>query len=167
MGSVSKTKGGVMDTPGDRQPSDDPPSPDPVLGEAEIASVVLDEAKKDHRLATEEDLYLYRTEYYERERHGRRTDRQLGFLFLLIVVLFLVLAFRVESNDSRLAQGLHNACTQRVSTANQYNVAREALVQVVITGPAAPKDAAAKALMAKQLRDALLLPIEDCGPPPN
>lgn len=162
-----------MDAPGDRQPHD-PDAPDPVLGEAEIARAALDEVQKDHRLATEEDLFLYRTEYYEREHRGRRSDRQLGYLFLLVIVLFLVLAFRVESNDNRLedynadlAAGLHNACIQRAATANQYNIGRESLVQLAISAPTAPKDAAAKAALAKQLRDALLLPIEDCGPPPN
>lgn len=147
--------------------AEDYPEADPVIAEAAIAETSVAEVAEHHRPATEEDLYLYRREYFERDARARRADRQLGFLFLLTIVLFLVLAFRVESNDSKLATGLHTACLARVATANQYNIGREALVQQAIAAPTSPADPQAKAIMAQQLREALLLPIEDCGPPPG
>jgi hypothetical protein len=48
----------------------------------------------------------------------------------------------------------------------QANVGRETMVQLAINGPNAPGDAAGKALLTQQLRDALLLPVEDCGESP-
>lgn len=146
---------------------DEHPGADPVIAEAEIAEASVAEIVEHHRPATEEDLYLYRQEYFERERRARRTDKQLGFLFLLTVVAFLVLAYRVESNDDRLSSGLYSACAARVATANQYNIGRESLVQQAITAPTAPTDPVARAQLAQQLRNGLLLPIEDCGSPPH
>jgi len=145
---------------------DEHPPADPVIAEAAITEAAVAESS-GHRPPTEDDLFLYRQEYYERDRRARRTDKQLGFLFLLTIVAFLVLAYRVESNDDKLAHGLYSACVARVATANQYNIGRESLVQQAITGPTAPKDPAAKATLAKQLRDGLLLPVEDCGSPPQ
>lgn len=142
-----------------------PNGTDPVIAEAEIAEDAIHLAH--HRPATEEDLRRWREEYFERDKARRRTDKQLAFLFLLTVVAFLVLAYRVESNDNRLSAGLYASCLARVSTANQYNVGREALVQQATSGDNAPKTAAARAELAKQLRAALLLPIENCGAPPR
>jgi hypothetical protein len=151
------------DDPGDHGPD---PVVDPVIAEASIAEAALAESTESHRPATEADLYLYRQEYYDRYRRARRTDMQLGFLFALTFIAFLVLAFRVESNDAKLSDGLHAACLARVAAVQQGNVGRESLVQAVVTGPSAPQDPVARAALAKQLRDALLLPIEDCGPFP-
>lgn len=154
---------------GDRRqsPAEPEDGPDPVIAEVAITEAAVSEAADHHRPVTPDDLFLYRQEYYDRERRARRTDRQLGFLFLLTIVLFFVLAFRVEINDDKLGRGFYNACMARVATANQYNIGREALVQMVITAPDAPTDPSQLAAMAKQLRDGLLLPIEDCGTAPR
>lgn len=149
-------------------------SPDPARAEATLADLSLTHAVVNEGFATEADLRAYRAEYYDREKKGRRRDLQLFFCFFLIVVVGVVVTLKVQGiaqglrdNDANLAKGLYTACIQRANTAQQYNVGREALVQLAISGPNAPKDPAARATMAKQLRDGLLLPVEDCGPRPN
>lgn len=150
-------------------------SPDPARAEAAIADQALAEAVHGHNgFATAEDLTAYRREYYERGRKAKRADRQLLFLFFLVVVAFVVLALKVQQNneglrdnDSKLATGLYVACLQRTNAAHASNISREGLVQLAINGPNAPRDAAAKAALANQLRNALKVPEEDCGPRPN
>lgn len=124
----------------------------------------IEELRRLRAVDTEEIRKLHNTQIeIDRRRRARVVDRQFWFLFIGGVAAFLVLAYRTETNAAAIKDGLHDACEARVATATQYNVGREALVQLAVNGPNAPKDPAQKAVMVKQLRDGLLLPIEDCG----
>jgi hypothetical protein len=139
-----------------------------VVGEASVAQAAITDVTARVE-PTAQDLALFRAEYYSRERRGRRTDLALGFLFALLVAAAVVYGNRSEEQDARLTRGLYDACQARNATAQQYNSGpREVLVQRAITSPNAPKDQAAKAALAKELRDGLALPgNEDCGPNPG
>lgn len=140
--------------------------PDAALGEIAVAHAALvNESSEVH--PTEEDLVAFRIEQADRNRRLGRTDKQLAFLYGLLFVAFFLLAYRSQKIDSKIQEGLYDACQSRATTAEQYNVGREALVQLTINAPTAPKDPAEQAALAKQLRDGLLLPIEDCGPDPR
>lgn len=148
-------------------------APDPARAEAEIAAVVLG-AATEHTITTEDDLYMYRSEYYQRQRRARRVDMLLGFLFAFMVLCFFLLAWRTESNDQaskrtniNLVNGLYNACLQRAAISEQNNIRRESFIQLVMNGPTAPKDPKERVKTVEQLRGALLLPVEDCGEPPR
>lgn len=140
--------------------------PDSALGEIAVAhAAAADDSLNAHPTAA--DLAAFRHEQAERNRRMRRTDKQLAFVYGLLFVAFFILAYKSQSTNARIQEGLYDACRSRVNTAEQYNIGRESLVQMVITGPNAPKDPAQVAALTKQLREGLLLPIEDCGPDPR
>lgn len=140
--------------------------PDAAIGEAAVAQASIQDSVQDVH-PTEDDLAAFRQEYYDRQRRARRTDRQQWFLFALIVGAFALLAYRSQNTDAKIQQGLYDACESRVTTAQQYNIGRETLVHLAISGPNAPKDPAQIAALTQQLRDGLLLPVENCGEPPQ
>jgi hypothetical protein len=98
----------------------------------------------------------------------KRISKQFWFLFVLFTAAFVLLAWRTENNDQAIAQGLHDACMTRAATAVQYNEGREALITLLITAPRPTQRTPAEIeVIIEQLRDGLLLPIEDCGPSPS
>lgn len=103
----------------------------------------------------------------ERRKRTRRTNRQFWFLFIMLTSAFLLLAYRTEQNANNLEDGFYNACQARADRQVQANVGRETMVQIAANSPNAPQDSVARTLMIQQLRDALLLPVEDCGPDPH
>ena len=147
--------------------------PDPARAEATIADLALTSAVASEGIATAEDLAAYRREYYDRAKKAKRADRQLLFLFFLMVIATSALAIRLEQNDTglrdnnaKLNLGLYTACVQRANAQQAANLSREGLVQLALSGPNSPKDPVQRSLLAKQLRDGLRVPVEDCGPPP-
>lgn len=107
------------------------------------------------------------------EARAKTVNRRFLFLFAAIVLIFGLLAYRTEVNANELEkqqqatrQAFYDACLVRVDRQEQANVGREAMVTLASHGPNAPTDPAKLAVLVKQLRDALLLPIEDCGDPP-
>jgi hypothetical protein len=103
----------------------------------------------------------------ERRRRARRTNRQFWFLFVLLTFAFMLLAYRTEANSTALENGFYDACIARQDRQIQANVGRETMVQLAANGPNAPTDPVQKTLLIQQLRDALLLPVEDCGQDPR
>lgn len=103
----------------------------------------------------------------ERRKRTQRTNRQFWFLFALLTFAFVLLAYRTEINSRALENGFYQACQARASRQVQANIGRETMVQIASNSPNAPQDPVAKTLMIQQLRDALLLPVEDCGEDPN
>jgi hypothetical protein len=99
----------------------------------------------------------------------RVTNRRFLFLFVGAVLVFGLLAYRTEVNangvteqQQALKEAVQQACMVRADRVSAANEARETLTQVLVNGPNGPTDPAAKALLTQQLRDALLLPVEDC-----
>lgn len=99
-------------------------------------------------------------------RQSHRSGTRALVLFLLMVLAFALLAYRTEVNANALARGFYDACVTRQEREVQANVGRETMVQLAANAPNAPTEPVAKTLIIQQLRDALLLPIEDCGTPP-
>lgn len=128
------------------------------------AAALLEADRQQHNLWTEKQW---------RER-SRIVNRRFWYLFGGLVIIFGLLAYRSErnaadiaSNNAALATGLHNACLARQGTAIQYNQGREALIQITVKAPHDPPLTAEEtATLTQQLRDGMLLPIEDCGPNP-
>jgi hypothetical protein len=87
-------------------------------------------------------------------------------LFITIVLIFGLLAYRTEVNARALEDGFYNACLVRQDRQIIANNKREALAVAAAQGPNAPEDATAKEALTQQIRDALLLPVEDCGAAP-
>lgn len=87
-------------------------------------------------------------------------------IYVAMVLVFGLLAYRTEVNANSLAQGFYQACLVRQDRQIQANVGRETLVQLAANGPTSPPTQEAKDELTKQLRDALLLPVEDCGEAP-
>lgn len=107
-------------------------------------------------------------------RAVKATNRRFLVLFLSMAAVFGLLAWRTEVNADELEaqqnsmeQAFYAACLARVDRQILANQSREATVQLAVSGPTAPTDPAEKARMIQQLRDALLLPVEDCGPGPQ
>lgn len=98
----------------------------------------------------------------------KRFTWQFWFLFVATALAFFLLAWRTENNDRAISEGLHDACVQRATTAVKYNEGREALITLLTTSPRASQRTPAEIeVLAGQLREGLLLPIEDCGEVPN
>lgn len=120
------------------------------------------------RLARATDLETMRA------RKNTRVQRQFWFLFVFMFTCFVMLAFRTELNSKTIEEtvtankvAVYTACTVRVEQAMSFNIGRETLIRLVIDAPTAtPVGEEAKADTIKRLRDGLLLPLEDCGPPP-
>lgn len=157
----------MADTPNPATDTGSARLPDPALGEVALAHAVLRSGSPSEVHPTEADLLAFRNEQTARNRRMRRTDRQLAFLYALLVLAFALLAYRSMNTDNKIQSGLYDACLARVQTTQQFNANREALVQFVLSAPNTPKDPDKQAAFAKQLRDGLLLPIEDCGAPPS
>ena len=138
--------------------------------EAERVALAVVEAlnRDDLAAALEADNARHNAHLEERLREQfRRINRRLAFLFSLLLVAFLLLAYRSEVNGRTVADGLYEACANRVATATTYNQGREALITLVVNTPVdPPRTDAQKTDLAQRLREGLLLPIEDCGPRP-
>jgi len=151
-------------------PDTENPPGDPVLGEAVIADKALGEATR-HAEPTEDDLAAFRREYYDRhertliaEQRGVRRDRQLGFVFALLVAAFVLLAYRVETTDDRLRDGFYDACVGRNEQSASINQVRQVFIDRIAQG-AGGQTAEGKVAIA-QLQ-AFLDPLEDCGQDPR
>lgn len=121
------------------------------------------------RAAAFEQGWTLRAEEIDRQRRRRftRTTLQFWFLFAFLLVSFVLLAYRTEVTARDLRTGLYEACQSRVHQAEQYNEGREALIQLVVHNPEKPIPPEKLDQTLKQLRDGLLLPVEDCGADPN
>jgi hypothetical protein len=93
---------------------------------------------------------------------GRRFTRQFWFLFGLIMVVGVLLAYRTEANDRALSAGLHEACVKRAEATTRANERTETLIQLVLAAPSSTVDPAAKEKYADQLRGGMLRPVEQC-----
>lgn len=118
------------------------------------------EAFEQARIARAQELDRQRT------RRTTRTTRQFWFLFAVVFASFVLLAYRTEMNQRDLRNGFYGACLARVTQAQHFNEGREALIQAVIHNPDRPVPPEQQGPIVKQLRDGLLLPVEDCGPNP-
>lgn len=148
---------------GDRSDRADVLELDRTTRAALIESIRVDTAAQ---LEVDRKLHNARIEAKLQER-TKVVNRRFWFLFVALTLAFMLMAYRSENNATAISTGLHEACLTRVETATQYNKGREALVQLSINSPRTPpRTEAEKAALVKQLRDGLLLPIEDCGPPP-
>jgi hypothetical protein len=108
----------------------------------------------------------------EREKKAKRTDRQFWFLFVVLFLGLSLLAYRTEVNNNAVKANAHlivvnnyQACVTRVDRQIQANVGRETLVQLAADSADPPLTPEQREQRIQRLRDALLLPVEDCGPP--
>lgn len=129
---------------------------------AELAAI-LEADRKRHNVRMEERV----------EARAKQTSRKFLVLFLFGALVFGLLAYRTEVNSADLQeqqtatrQAFYDACLARQERQQQANVGRETMVQLAVNGPNAPVDPTEKVLMEQRLRDALLLPVEDCGTAP-
>jgi hypothetical protein len=102
-----------------------------------------------------------------RARRARRAQRQFWFLFFFLFASFILLAWRTESNSYEIRVGFWQECSERQGRIVKSNEGREALIKAVITNPERPVPTEKQAAVIQQLRDGLLLPLEDCGPNPG
>lgn len=143
------------------------------MSDENVSAEQVESAIEEHASAFEADRYRRAKELAaERDRKNRRLWKALAFLYALMVLAFVVLAYRTEVNNNQnkenghqIEQGLYTACLARQAAAISFNRGRETLIQLVLTNPARTPES--KALAAQQLRDGLLLPIEDCGADPG
>lgn len=102
-----------------------------------------------------------------RERRFRRTQRQFWFLFAFLLFAFVLLAYRTESNSHDIRIGFWQECVDRQERIVQSNKGREALIQLVIANPERPVPLEQVPTVLNQLREGMLLPLEDCGVDPD
>jgi hypothetical protein len=95
--------------------------------------------------------------------HVRRLGYQFWFLLILGTLSLLLLAYRIEVNSAAIEQGFYDACVGRQERTQAANDKREVLIQAAVTAPGT--DPAKHDEMLQKLRDALLLPIEECNAP--
>lgn len=103
----------------------------------------------------------------QRDRRNRRVQRQFWFLFAFLLAAFILLAYRTETNASEIRIGFWQECVDRQNRILQSNDGREAFIRIVITNPDRPVPPERVEAVTEQLRQALLLPQEDCGPDPS
>src|SRR6478735_7519420 len=126
-------------------------------GEPHVATTDLSQGAK--RLN-----YLERQEYEDRHAKVKRTDKQLAFLFGLLLFAFVLLAYRTETNDTNLQNGLYNACVARVQQAVNVNQVRQIFIDRIAQGASGQTPAGQDAITQLQ---AFLQPLEDCGKNPR
>lgn len=102
-----------------------------------------------------------------RDRRNRRTQRQFWFLFVCLFAFFALLAYRTESNTRDIREGFYQECADRQVRIIKSNEGREALITVIVNDPKNPVPPEQVAAVVAQLRDGLLLPLENCGPDPR
>ena len=133
--------------------------------------VVRAESIEEDRLSRAGDMEIARigrAADIEADRLGRAGNirKQMWFLFALVLVAFVVLALRTQQTNQSTQMGLYMACEKRASLAADYNKGREGLVQWILTNPASQRTPEQRLEIARQLRDGLLLPVEECGVAP-
>lgn len=114
--------------------------------------------------------FLERQEYERRHAQVRRADKRLLVLYVLLVVAFVLLAYRTQVNDQNLRNGLYVACQARQTAANNGNTLRDVFTEALRTAPRSPTDARTpeqQAALLQQLKEVLTLPVEDCGLDPR
>jgi len=119
----------------------------------------------------ESDRKLHNIELEKRlKEQARRISQRFLVVFTTFILITALLAYRTEINANELrktqveaAAERYNACLVRVDRQVFANVGRETLVQLAAGRQADP---VLKAQAIQQLRDGLLLPIENCGEPP-
>lgn len=144
--------------------------PDPVIAEAAIADKALGEATR-HVEPTEDDLAAFRQEYYDRhtrieeiQRRGIRRDRQLGFVFGMLVVALLLFAYRGESTDAKIREGFYDSCIARNEQSMSINQVRQVFINRIAAGPSGQTADGQVAIAQLQ---SFLQPLEDCGQDPR
>lgn len=107
-------------------------------------------------------------------KRERRRDRQFWFLLIALTVFSVLLAYRTETNNNLLREQaaatderFYQACQLRVERQTDGNERRELFIQKIVEAAVPPKTEPEKAVLIAQLRDGLLLPVEDCGEPPT
>jgi hypothetical protein len=145
-------------------------APDPAVTEPAIVDRTLGEIA-DHAEPTENELDAFREMYYERhsrlqemQRRSVRRDRQLMFVFALLVAAFVLLAYRTETTDTKLREGFYDACVGRNAQSTSINQVRQVFIDRIAQG-ASGQTAEGKIAIA-QLQS-FLQPLEDCGPNPQ
>lgn len=118
---------------------------------------------KDHDARLE---YLERAEYEARHAEVRRGDKRLLILYLVLAACFILLAYRTEANDTNLREGLYDACRARAVSFENSNQLRLVFIDTV-TSSQSGRPPEEKAVIIKQLRDGLLIPVESCGEDPR
>jgi hypothetical protein len=136
---------------------------DPALAEAVIADKAISQTAKGAE-PTEGDLAAFRAEYYDRHKAGQRRDRQLMFVFALLVAAFVLLAYRTESTDARLSNGFYDACVKRNDTSTAINQVRQVFIDRIAQGAGGQTPDGKVAIAQLQ---SFLQPLEDCGQDPR
>lgn len=146
----------------DRTPDLDA-QPDPVVAEAAIADKAISESTK-HAEPTEDDLAAFRAEYYDRHKRAVRTDRQLMFVYALLVAAFVLLAYRTETTDAKLQNGFYDACVGRNDQSVSINQVRQVFIDRIAQGAGGQTPDGKVAIAQLQ---SFLQPLEDCGQDPR
>lgn len=107
-------------------------------------------------------------------KKSRRAERQFRFLFAFFVVVALFYAYRIETNYRLVKEQAHitdqrfyAACQVRVQRQVIANDKREEFIKAIVAAAVPPKTPPEAATLTQQLRDGLLLPVEECGDPPG
>lgn len=103
----------------------------------------------------------------DRDRRNRRIQRQFWFLFAFLFAAFILLAYRTETNSQEIRVGFYRECADRQVRIIKSNEGREALITIIVNNPKNPVPPEQVSSVVQQLRDGLLLPVEDCGPDPS
>ena len=119
------------------------------------------EAESNHGARLE---YLERAEYETRHAMVRRADKRLLLLYAVLVAMFLLLAYRTESNDTNLRSGLYDACLGRNAQVQTVNQLRQVFIGTITSSSIRTPEEKAK--LIDQL-SSFLQPVEDCGPDPR
>lgn len=145
-------------------------APDPVVAEAAIAEKAISEAN-EHVEPTKDDLAAFREMYYERharlqqiQQRGIRRDRQLAFVFALLVLSVVILAYRTESTDAKIRDGFYDACVARNDQSVAINQVRQVFINRIAAGPSGQN---ADGQIAIAQLQSFLQPLEDCGSNPR
>lgn len=102
----------------------------------------------------------------ERVVRASTIRKQMWFLFGFVILLSLSLGYRNETVSNEIEQTSYNSCMARATLAKDYNAGRESLIQWILTNPSSTRTPEQRDDIARQLRDGLLLPVENCGERP-
>lgn len=108
--------------------------------------------------------YLERAEYETRHAMVRRADKRLLVMYAVLVAMFLLLAYRTESNDTNLRNGLYTACAGRNAQVQTVNQLRQVFIGTIASSNV--RTPAEKQTLIDQL-SSFLQPVEDCGVDPR
>jgi hypothetical protein len=150
-------------------PGGDPPMIDVRITEIPDRVTVEDETMKVARIGRAANLESARV------RRAERVSHQMVFLFVLLLVAFVVVAYRSETNAADLRHAnvtatakAYSDCLIRVERVKAINPGRAALTELLLTLVASDQSLSPqqRADAATTLHDGLLVPIENCGKAP-